>query len=61
MRPTRKAYDRADWSLSDAQLAKKLGVSRIAVLKARQRRGIETQTGHGGKRKGAGRKKTKAN
>lgn len=52
-------YDTADWSLSDVQLAKKLHVSKQAVAAARRVRGIAPSAGHGGERKGAGRKREK--
>lgn len=52
----RAEYDSADWSKSDAAIAKILGVTRQAVSAARLVRGIKSAKGHGGKRDGAGRK-----
>lgn len=53
----RKAYDKSNWTLSDVQLARRLGVTKQAVAAARKLRGIAPVAGHGGKRKNAGRKK----
>jgi len=52
----RDEYDKADWSKSDAEIAKILGVTRQAVSAARLVRGIKSSKGHGGKRINAGRK-----
>lgn len=52
----RPAYDRADWTLSDVQLARRLGVTKQAIAAARKVRGIAPAVGHGGPRKNAGRK-----
>ena len=55
----RAAYDRADWSRSDAELAKKLGVTPQAVGAARRGRGIAPAIPHGGARPGSGPKPKK--
>lgn len=52
----RADYDKADWTQSDAEIAKALGVTRQAVSAARLVRGIKSSKGHGGKRINAGRK-----
>ena len=57
----RDQYDKFDWSKSDAEIAKILGVTRQAVSAARLVRGIKSSKGHGGKRPGAGRKPRKTN
>ena len=54
----RDAYDRADWTKTDVQLARKFGVTKQAIQAARRVRGI-APTPHGGLRKGAGRKPSK--
>lgn len=53
----RADYDKADWSKTDVQIARKLGVTKQAVAAARKVRGLPPVAGHGGKRKNAGRKK----
>ena len=48
----RTDYDRADWTLSDAELGRQLGVTKQAVAAARKARG-KVPAQHGGFRHGA--------
>ena len=50
----RRAYDAANWTLTDVELARQLHVTKQAVALARKVRGIAPAAGHGGRRRGAG-------
>lgn len=52
MNRRRAEYETADWSLSDTELAARLGVKKQAVSAARRARGIPPAAGHGGWRHG---------
>ena len=57
----RADYNTVDWSLTDAEIAAQLGVTRRAVCAARANRKLpKSASGHGGKRDNAGRKKAPA-
>jgi hypothetical protein len=51
-----KKYSKVDWSKTNADIAGVLGVSPQTISDARRRRGLKDPVGHGGGRKGAGRK-----